>query len=341
MEITLPRFFDLHVHFRQGPQLRSVVPWTARFCAAALVMPNTTPPIRIASPLENYRDEIISSAGNESGNCFQPLMTFKILPDTHVNTLRPLKEAGAVAGKVYPRGLTTNAEDGVEDFFALYPVFAAMEALGLVLCLHGEMPGKDIDGMDRERAFLKTLIFIARTFPRLKIVMEHITTAAAVDTILLLPNNVAATITVHHLLLTHDDVGGDKMRPHHYCKPVAKLQADRTALIQAAISGCPKFFFGSDSAPHAKEKKECSECCAGIFTAPVILPLLAEIFAKHNALDRLLYFIHDSGGRFYRLTEKMPVHYLRLAQEPMTVPPEIDGIVPFMAGQTLPWSVVP
>jgi dihydroorotase len=339
MIVTFPKPFDMHVHLRQDDLLHQVTPWTARCFAKAVVMPNLTPPIRTAHDVERYRQEIMSTAKGSPD--FEPLMTFKILPDTDPATLAGLQQAGVVAGKVYPKGLTTNAEDGVEDYFALYPVFAAMEKLGLVLCLHGEKPGKNIEGLDREREFLRTLFYLARTFPKLRIVMEHITTAAAVDAVLHLPDTVAATITVHHLLLTHDDVGGDRMRPHHYCKPVAKLLSDRDALIEAAISGCPRFFFGSDSAPHPRDRKECSECCAGIFTAPVALPLLAEIFARHNALDRIQLFLHDNAMRFYGLSETPPPHRpnITLVQEPWSVPEEIDGIVPFYAGQQLSWKV--
>ncbi|OGY32709.1 MAG: hypothetical protein A3C02_03675 [Candidatus Andersenbacteria bacterium RIFCSPHIGHO2_02_FULL_45_11] len=271
-------------------------------------------------------------------------MTFKILPDTSPAMLPELKQRGAIAGKVYPKNVTTNADDGVEDFFALSPVFHAMEELGIALCFHGEMPGKHIEGMNREREFLRTLRFVAKTFPKLRIVMEHITTAAAVDAVLDLPDTVAATITVHHLMLTHDDVGADRMQPHHFCKPVAQWKADRDVLIQAAISGCPKFFFGSDSAPHLKEKKECSDCCAGVFTAPVALPLLAAIFDTFYALDRLQKFVYDSAKAFYRIDEfwTLPAGLqqpkMQLSKEPWTVPTEINGVVPFMAGETLDWS---
>lgn len=335
MFLTLPKPCDMHVHLRQGDMLQAVAPWTARYFSRALVMPNLTPPVCSAEQVEAYRRDIVGVVGSTVD--FEPLMTFKILPGTDPLMLGSLKEAGAIAGKVYPKGLTTNAEDGVDDFLALYHVFAAMQQLGLVLCLHGEKPGAHIAGLDRERAFLRTLYLLARTFPALRIVMEHITTTAAVEAVLQLPDTVAATITVHHLLLTHDDVGGDRMRPHHYCKPVAKFAADREALVEAATSGCPKFFFGSDSAPHMVGRKECSECCAGVFTAPVALPLLAEIFERHNALDRLPIFVHDAAIRFYGLEESRTT--VRLVQQPWTVPEVIGDIVPFMAGCEIAWSV--
>lgn len=330
---------DAHLHVRQGDLLRMVAPITAQYFSYAVIMPNTQPAISTPEDVQQYRAEIVRTTGDFKK--FIPLMTFKILPAFDPRLAIGMNYAGAVAGKVYPKGLTTNAEDGVDDFFALFPVFEAMQNYGLVLCLHGEMPGNHIEGLDRERAFLRTLSLIARTFPRLKIVLEHITTDAAVETVLQLPNNVSATITVHHLLLTHDDVGADRMRPHNFCKPVAKARADRDALIYAATSGCPKFFFGSDSAPHSADRKESAECCAGCFTAPVCLPLLAEIFERHNALDRLEKFVIWSAATFYRLSFPMENQRqtLTLVKKPMKVPDRIGPVVPFWAGQEISWSV--
>lgn len=335
---------DMHVHFRQGDMLTKVAPLTAQHFARALLMPNTTPPIRTAADARRYKREVMDACSQYKG--FEPLMTFKILPDTTPEMVRDfLPSLGqipiAVAGKVYPKGLTTNAQDGVEDYFELFPVFEVMQELGLILCLHGEKPGKYIEGLDRERAFLGTLKFIVATFPDLKIVMEHITTDAAVNTVLDMPSNVAATITVHHLLLTYDEVGVDKMRPHNYCKPVAKRAADRDALVEAAISGCPKFMFGSDSAPHPQHKKECSECCAGVFTAPIALPLLAEIFEQHNALDRLANFAGRFAWRFYEILEFLdkPAKQVTLVKEPMVVPEKYGDVVPFKSGETISWNV--
>ena len=327
---------DAHVHFRQEPMCGIVAPVTAAQFRRALVMPNTYPDaIRTPNDIIDYNKKIIRDIG--SAVQFEPLMTFKIYPDTDPNSVPALQQAGAIAGKVYPKGLTTHAEDGIADFFALYRIFEAMQEENLVLCFHGEMPGDHLEWCDRETAFLQTLTLIARTFPRLRIVMEHITTEAAVHAVLSFPENVAATITVHHLLLTHDDVGGDRMRPHHFCKPVAKKRSDRAALLQAAISGCPKFFLGTDSAPHDKEKKECAECCAGVFTAPVTVPLLVQIFDKHNALDRLPMFTSQSAKRFYDL--KVPTGELTIIAQEWRVPSIISNVVPFYANQTLQWQV--
>ncbi len=332
--LSIPKPLDMHVHLRQGELLKTVTPFTAKHFSRALVMPNLTPPICTPAALVSYREEILVACPPHPE--FEPLMTFKILPGTNPKDLEALKEAGAIAGKVYPKGLTTNAEDGVEDYFSLGPVFAVMEKLGLVLCLHGEKPG-NIESLDREAAFLRTLFYIARSFPKLRIVLEHITTAAAVEAVLQLPDTVAATITVHHLLLTIDDVGGDRMRPHNYCKPVAKRRADRDALVEAAISGCPKFFFGSDSAPHPRDRKECSECCAGVFTAPIALPLLAQIFEQHQALDRLESFVHTAAVKFYGLSVYR--YTVLLSKKTYRVSEHIANLVPFMAGKWLEWSV--
>lgn len=335
MRLTIPKPLDMHVHFRQEPMTSQIVPYTACDFSRALVMPNTKPAIQTPHQVVGYRQMIMASVPEETS--FLPLMTFEIRPDTDPALIAPLQLAGVVAGKGYPKGMTTNAEHGIEDYFALFRVLAEMQRLDMVSCWHGEKPGSGIDGLKREEAFLQTLWYIVRTFPRLRIVLEHITTAAAVQAVLEMPETVAATITVHHLLLTHDDVGGDRMRPHHYCKPVAKFAADRDAVRMAALSGCPKFFFGSDSAPHLTYTKECGEPCAGIFTAPVALPLLAQIFEQYHALDRLQRFVHDNAVAFYRLSPSVPT--LTLAKSSFEVPPEIAGAVPFFAGQRIDWCV--
>lgn len=335
MRITIPKPLDMHVHFRQYQMLERIVPYTACGFAKALVMPNIRPAVQLPHQIVAYRSMIIAAI--PEGTNFEPLLTFEIRPDTDPALVAPLQQVGVVAGKVYPKGVTTNAEHGVEDYFALHVVLSEMERLNMVLCLHGEKPGAGIDGLKREEAFLQTLWYIVRTFPRLRIVLEHITTMAAIQAVLQMPETVAATITVHHLFLTHDDVGGDRMRPHNYCKPVAKFQADRDVLIEAAVSGCPKFFFGSDSAPHLTNAKECSEPCAGIFTAPVALALLAEVFERHNALDRLQRFVHDNAAAFYQLSPSPST--LTLVKVPFEVPPKIAGVVPFFAGERLNWCV--
>jgi dihydroorotase len=252
-------------------------------------------------------------------------------------TIRDAAAAGVVAAKLYPEGVTTNSGDGVRDVLALGEVFAAMSDAGLVLCLHGESP--DAFCLDREERFLaEVLPGLARSFPDLRIVLEHVSTAAAVDWVRRHDGgNVAATVTVHHLLLTLDDVVGGLLAPHHFCKPVAKRPDDRAAIVAAAVGGDPRFFLGTDSAPHPRAAKESAHGCAGVFTAPVALPLLATVFESQGALGALEGFCSAHGAAFYGLPPNPGT--VRLVREAWDVPAEIDGIVPFRAGATLPWRV--
>lgn len=324
---------DMHVHLRQGPMLSLVAPHTAEQCARAIIMPNLTPPVLKATDVVQYRNEIGKAV---QGYDFTPLMTFKIVPATTSEMVQELKKAGVTAGKLYPEGVTTNSEDGVRDIPALFPVFATMEKLGIVLCLHGEMPG--VFCMDREGAFLPVLDSLVKEFPKLKIVLEHITTADAVQKVKSLPKTVAATITVHHLELSLDDVVGEKIQPHHFCKPIAKRPEDLKALRLAATSGNPKFFLGTDSAPHAVETKECEAGCAGVYTAPVMLPVLAEIFETLNSLEQLEDFTSRFGAEFYGLplNEKQ----VKLKKEAWVVPARYGTVVSYKAGKTLAWRLV-
>lgn len=326
---------DFHVHFRNGPMTRAVVPHTARQFARALVMPNTDPPNINCTTIVGNRAEILASVPD--GVNLEPLMTFKITPTTTTEDIRSAKKFGAIAGKLYPDGVTTNSAGGVRDFKALYRVFEYMETEGLVLCLHGEHP--DAEAMDRERRFVEeTLQDIVRNFPGLLVVLEHISTKVGVDAVVAGSVTLAGTITAHHLELTHTDVFGAMLNPHLFCKPIAKWEIDKEALLVAATSGNPKFFFGSDSAPHARNKKECAEGCAGVFSAPVLLPVLAGIFEKHDALDRLEPFVSQFGAEFYRLP--LNTGEITLVKEEWQVPDEYDGIVPYRAGEILPWKVV-
>jgi dihydroorotase len=307
-------------------------------------MPNTEPPVLTGADAERYRKEIVSAlpldaagASGASGAGFEPLMTIKLVPSTTPAVVRDAAAAGVVAGKLYPEGVTTNSSDGVRDVMALRDVFAAMSDAGMVLCLHGESP--DAFCLDREAQFLaEVLPSLARSFPDLRIVLEHVSTAAAVDWVRGWDGgNVAATVTVHHLLLTLDDVVGGMLAPHHFCKPVAKRPADRAAIVAAAVSGDPRFFLGTDSAPHARAAKESAHGCAGVFTAPVALPVLATVFEEQGALDALDAFCSAHGAAFYGLPPATGT--VRLVRSPWTVPSEVDGIVPFRAGTTLPWRV--
>jgi dihydroorotase len=334
-KIRLRKVDDMHVHLRQGEMLAKVLGHTARQCARALVMPNTNPPIVTAADLINYRKSIEELLG-EADN-FTPLMTFRLMPSTTPDMVSEHKKAGATAAKLYPDGLTTNSEGGVRDFRALYPVYKALEKEGLVLCLHGEMPG--VFSLDRESAFLSTLEMLAKDFPSLRIVLEHATTADAIETVKKLPKKVAATITAHHLQITLDDVIGDKLNPHVFCKPIAKRPSDRDALLKAATSGNPKFFLGTDSAPHPVSTKECACGAAGVYTAPLLLPLLAEIFDSVGKIDRLEAFTSRFGAEFYGLP--LNEEYLELVVEDWKVADQYDGVVPYKAGYTFKWKVYP
>jgi dihydroorotase len=325
---------DMHLHLRQGDMLKNVLPHTAAQFKRAVIMPNTQPPILNAASVCAYRGEILAAA-NSSG--FEPLMTIQIIETTEPEQIIAAKKFGAVAGKVYPRGMTTNSENGVANYEAIYPALDAMEKCAMLALFHGESPDPDAFCLDRETKFLKILKEIAKAFPKLRIVMEHCTTAKAIDCVSELGDNVAATITVHHLFLTLNDVIGDKLEPHHFCKPVAKRPEDRAVLIAAAMGGNPKFFLGTDSAPHLKGAKECAFGCAGVWTAPVAIPLLAELFEHHNAMGKLEDFCSSFGADFYGLPRNEGT--LSLIQEKWKVPPIYDGVVPFRAGKEVAWRM--
>lgn len=332
--IQIRRPDDWHVHLRDGDMLRKMAPHTSRHFSSALIMPNTTKPILTRDDAVRYRKEVIESIGDVNSG-FVPFMTIKLTAQTTPEIIRECK-GDVRAAKLYPEGVTTNSEDGVRTVDTLYPVFEEMERVGMVLCIHGETPG--VFTLDREHSYLKTVKDICRTFPRLKIVLEHVTTESAVGYVSLLPDTVAATITVHHLFLTLDSVIGGSLKPHLFCKPVAKRPSDRDALIEAATGGNPKFFLGTDSAPHLVGKKECASGCAGVFTAPVAMSCLAELFANvRGGFEVLEKFSSENGCRFYRVSPSMGK--IRLVQEDWTVPEQYDGVVPFRAGDTLRWNV--
>ena len=265
-------------------------------------------------------------------------MTIKITDATTPKMIKDACNAGVIAGKVYPVGVTTNSHDGVSDFSKMYPVFKAMQDCDMVLSLHGEYPG--VFCLQRERAFIEDVLDdLVGDFHTLRIVLEHISTHTAVEFVEQANRNVAATITVHHLCLTLDDIIGDKLQPHNFCKPVANLPFDRDALIKAATSGKSKFFLGTDSAPHPRSTKECSHCAAGVFSAPVAIPVLVDIFSRCRKLECLEAFTSGFGASYYGLplNEKM----ITLVKSRWKVPAECDGVVPFMAGKTLNWQLAP
>ncbi|MBI4414728.1 MAG: dihydroorotase [Candidatus Kerfeldbacteria bacterium] len=298
--------------------------------ARALVMPNTAPPIFTGVEASRYRAEIA-----RAGTSLTPLLSIYLTSPMPTQIIRDAREHGVVAAKLYPAGATVNSQNGVRDIESLVPAFEAMAELGMVLCVHGEDPEKPV--LERERCFLDWIEWITRVQPDLKIVLEHISSAEAVECVLAQSDNVAATITTHHLVLTLDDVLGSGLRPHSYCKPIPKDGRDRNALRDAATSGHPRFFFGSDSAPHPKSAKESADAPPGIFSSPVALPLLATIFEEMGRLDRLEDFTSRFGAAFYGLP--LTEERLVFVREEWTVPERYGPFVPFLAGQTLPWRV--
>lgn len=340
-QIFLRRFADLHAHYRTGDMLRAVLPQSARYCKYGLAMPNLNPPIATREQLLAYREEIEDVLADMSVYPdFEPLMTIYINDDTTPEMVRYAAAAGAVAGKIYPAGVTTNSASGLRDWGA--PQFrASLEALagcGMLLLIHGELDQERVLVTKREARFLSTFYKVADENRNLKIVLEHISTAVAVDAILGMGENVAATITAHHLAITLNDVIGDGIYPHNMCMPVAKDFDDRDRLQWAAMSGNPKFFLGSDSAPHLRANKECAKGACGAYTAPILPPLLVQIFEDHGCLPKLDDFASRFGPEFYGLP--IPTGQITLVEEEWVVPDEYDGVVPFWAGKTLRWKLV-
>lgn len=328
---TFPRPDDFHVHLRQDGDLPLFAREASRRFARVLVMPNLAPPVRTGSEVAAYRAAILRAAPE-----LQPLMAFKLGPDMTVSDIDRLAAVGAAAGKVYPEGVTTHSENGVQDLRQILPLLPAMERHGMAVCCHGEKPG--VFSLDREEAFLEEFSEVASFHPGVRFVLEHISTAAAVRRVAELGPNVAATITLHHLEITLDDVIGGDLRPHLFCKPVAKRESDRQALREAAFSGNPKFFFGSDSAPHRLDRKECAAGCAGIYSMPVALEGLAEVFDAAGMRARLADFVAGFGADFYKIPRTSET--ATLVRDPWTVPAMVDGVVPYRAGEILDWRLV-
>jgi dihydroorotase len=349
-ELIIRRPDDMHVHLRDGDLLTRVLPYTANVFGRALVMPNLTPAILTGDDALRYSARIRSALGvrgTERG-AFQPLMTIKITGATTAKMIWDAKSAGVIAGKIYPAGVTTNSADGVSDFVspALHEVFSAMADVGMVLCIHAEMPG--IPSMHREEQFINRFVLPwAERYPSLKIVIEHATTRHAVEMAREYPN-IGCSLTVHHMLLTLDDVIGDKLDPHCFCKPIAKTEDDRQAIIEAAVGGDPSFFLGTDSAPHLVQNKHAAHAAAGCFTAPVAMELLAQIFDERGALNTLEMFASENGARFYGLP--LNEGKIKLVRREHTVPngyheggvfhaSNPGGLVPFWYGKKLEWEV--
>ena len=339
--ITLRRLDDMHCHFRIGSLLKEVLPFTAQYAGRGIAMPNTRPrAIITGNDIVWYRDEIMRALDEmPHRHRFEPLMTVEIRDSTIPQMIAEAHRVGAVAGKVYPLGVTTNSDEGLRDFDSekISDTFRAMQDVGMLLLIHGELDRERTLVTKREEVFLPTLLKLAERFPNLKIVLEHVSTRVAVESVRQLGENVAATITAHHLCLTLNDVIGYGIQPHHGCMPMPKDFDDRDALIAAATSGDPKFFLGSDTAPHPREKKECAKGACGVYTAPVLPQVLAEVFEKAGCLDRLEDFTSRFGAEFYGL----PLNdgTVSLIKSEWVVREQIGSVVPFRAGTKLQWQL--
>lgn len=340
-ELTITRPDDWHLHLRDGEVMKSVLPDTARRFAHAIVMPNLKPPVTTVGAASGYRDRILAAV--PSGVSFEPLMTLYLTDNTQPEEIAKARQSGFIhAVKYYPAGATTNSDSGVTDMHKAYPAIAAMEEHGVPLLLHGEVTDAEVDVFDREAVFIdRHLTRLMKDFPKLKIVLEHITTRQAVEFVKAAPANVGATITAHHLLFNRNAMFKGGIRPHYYCLPVLKRETHREALIDAAISGNPKFFLGTDSAPHAQNAKESSCGCAGIYTAHAAIEFYAEVFEQAGALNRLEAFASFFGPDFYGLPRN--TQKLTLIKESWTVPENLamggQKLIPLRAGETASWKI--
>ena len=339
--LTLTRPDDWHLHLRDGAALAAVLPHTARQFARAIVMPNLRPPVTTVALALEYRERILAAL--PAASRFQPLMTLYLTDNTAPQEIALARASGVVhALKYYPAGATTNSDSGVTRIERCFAALEAMEQAGLPLLLHGEVTDPGVDVFDREQAFLDTVLpQITRRFAGLRLVLEHVTTREAVQYVAGAPANIGATITAHHLLLNRNAMFAGGMRPHHYCLPLLKREPHRQALVQAATGGSPKFFLGTDSAPHARRNKESACGHAGIYSAHAALELYAEAFEAAGALDKLEAFASFRGADFYRLPRN--AEKISLQRENWQVPSAFgldgDELVPLRAGERLAWRL--
>ena len=337
--ITIRRPDDWHVHLRDGEMLRLVAPYTARQFGRAIVMPNLAPPVTSVEQAAAYRDRILAAAGPG----FTPLMTCYLTDRVDPDELdRGRREGVWIAAKLYPAGATTNSSAGVTDVRNIYPALERMQAIGMVLCVHGEVTDPEVDVFDREAVFIdRVLARIVRDFPELRIVFEHITTKQAAQFVADAPSTVAATITPQHLQLNRNALFKGGLRPHAYCLPVVKREEHRLAVRAAAVSGNPKYFLGTDSAPHVVAAKESACGCAGLFNAPFALEAYAQVFDEEDALDRFEGFASLNGPAFYGLPPNEGT--VTLDRTEATVPDRIGAgeisLVPYGAGGRFGWRL--
>ena len=343
MKITITRPDDWHLHLRDGEALATVLPHSARQFARAIIMPNLRPPVTTVAAAAEYRQRILGAL--PEGARFEPLMTLYLTDNTPVDEIRRAAGSGFVkAVKLYPAGATTNSDAGVTDLLKCDAVLAEMEKLGLPLLVHGEVTDPAIDIFDRENIFIETVMrpLLARR-PGLRVVFEHITTKDAVEFVAAASDNIAATITAHHLLYNRNAIFTGGVRPHYYCLPVLKREIHRAALVHAASSGNRKFFLGTDSAPHAKGAKEAACGCAGCYTAHAALELYAEAFEAAGVLDQLEAFASFNGPGFYRLPRNSGTVTLeKLSWQTPEAFPYVGGdtLLPLRAGEMLTWKLV-
>lgn len=339
--LTLIRPDDWHLHLRDGAALAAVLPDTARQMGRAIIMPNLKPPVTTVEAAAAYRERILAAL--PAGSRFEPLMTLYLTDNTSAEEVRKARASGFVHGiKLYPAGATTNSDFGVSSIDKAMPALEAMAECGMPLLVHGEVTDSTIDIFDREAVFIEQVFqpLLAR-LPSLRVVFEHITTKDAAEYVASAPDNIAATITAHHLLMNRNAIFVGGIRPHHYCLPVLKRELHRQALVAAATSGSAKFFLGTDSAPHARHAKEASCGCAGMYTANAAIELYAEAFEAAGALDKLEAFASLNGPAFYGLAPNADT--ITLVRESWTVPAELaygdDALVPLRAGEAIHWRM--
>ena len=332
MSITLNSPLDMHLHLRDGEMLSTVAPLSAKTFAGAIVMPNLVPPVDTKEALLAYKERISLAIGDET---FNPYMTLFFKPTYTKEFLESIRDE-LTAIKLYPAGITTNSEGGVAGFDVeeLRPTLTAMSELNIPLCVHGETNGFV---MDREAEFISIYEMLATNFPKLKIIMEHITTKESVEALDRF-ENLYATITLHHLLITLDDVAGGMLQPHLFCKPIAKRPEDREALRKVAFEAHPKVMFGSDSAPHPQYAKESSGCAAGVFTAPIAIQLLTELFLENSTIENLQAFISENAQSIYS-NISVPNKRIILEKEPYIVPTKYGEVVPLYAGESINYTI--
>jgi dihydroorotase len=339
--LTLTRPDDWHLHVRDDAALDSVVPHTARQFARAIIMPNLKPPVTTVAAALTYRERVLAAC--PKGSSFQPLMTLYLTDNTPADEIARAAESEHVhAVKLYPSGATTHSDAGVTDIKKTHTALSAMQEHGLPLLIHGEATDPSIDVFDRESVFIhEQLTPLLEKFPELKIVLEHITTGDAADFVLNAPDNVAATITAHHLLMNRNAMFAGGIRPHHYCLPILKREEHREVLVDVATSGNKKFFLGTDSAPHAQGAKESACGCAGMYTAHAAIELYAEAFDAANKLDKLEAFASFHGADFYGLPRNTGT--ITLERKPWKVPDDYplgdEKVIPLRAGHELGWAI--